>query len=327
MGATKLITKTKLLYGLIVVGGISVVMFSMRGSPRPPKPLTFEERVWRTDPLAVTCLQKDALTSALLVARRAPPLPPTVQGGCPPTRFLDPPRTRDDVGALLRKLNLTIGIEVGTQNGLFTRSLLETWQTAEVYIQVDVWQKQQSTYRDTANVEDDLQQRRQRWSCSNGLDMQAAGFVKSLVQCQGTSTECAGYLPDDSLDFVYVDARHDRKGVLDDMKVYWPKLRDGGVMSGHDYLFSGEDAWKGGLVTFQPVDMEQASNDYRINFDGTVDHTGQVVRGAVNDFFSGVAEESPEELKRCPRQPVVTYREAGTVPVYSGSPPTWVVRK
>ena len=41
---------------------------------------------------------------------------------------------------------------------------------------------------------------------------------------------------DCSFEYVYVDAVHDYEGALADMIDYWPKLKPGGVMAGHDYL-------------------------------------------------------------------------------------------
>lgn len=34
-----------------------------------------------------------------------------------------------------------------------------------------------------------------------------------------------------TMDFIYVDARHDYCGVKEDMELYWPKLRDGGIIA------------------------------------------------------------------------------------------------
>ena len=51
----------------------------------------------------------------------------------------------------------------------------------------------------------------------------------------------------------------------------------------------------------------------RLNFDGSVDISGRVVKGAVDDFFGGLSIApyvSPPELQRCPRQVSVTYRES-----------------
>ena len=41
---------------------------------------------------------------------------------------------------------------------------------------------------------------------------------------------------DGSLDWVYIDGRHDYEGVLEDIQVWLPKAHQGGVLAGHDYL-------------------------------------------------------------------------------------------
>lgn len=41
--------------------------------------------------------------------------------------------------------------------------------------------------------------------------------------------------PDRSLDFVYIDAVHTMESVLIDMTSWWPKVRAGGILAGHDF--------------------------------------------------------------------------------------------
>jgi hypothetical protein len=38
-----------------------------------------------------------------------------------------------------------------------------------------------------------------------------------------------------TLDFVYIDGDHSYEHVLLDMNLWWPKVRNGGVMAGHDF--------------------------------------------------------------------------------------------
>ena len=52
------------------------------------------------------------------------------------------------------------------------------------------------------------------------------------------STEAAGTFEDEALDWVYIDARHDYISVLEDMNAWWPKVKPGGLFSGHDYCAS-----------------------------------------------------------------------------------------
>ena len=40
----------------------------------------------------------------------------------------------------------------------------------------------------------------------------------------------------DSLDFIYIDANHSYTACKEDLELWWPKLRKGGIFAGHDYL-------------------------------------------------------------------------------------------
>ena len=50
------------------------------------------------------------------------------------------------------------------------------------------------------------------------------------------SVEAAATLADSSLDYVYIDARHDYSGVMEDLRAWYPKLRAGGLLAGHDFI-------------------------------------------------------------------------------------------
>jgi hypothetical protein len=40
---------------------------------------------------------------------------------------------------------------------------------------------------------------------------------------------------DDIFDFIYIDGNHDYEPVKEDLALWWPKLRKGGIFSGHDF--------------------------------------------------------------------------------------------
>ena len=44
----------------------------------------------------------------------------------------------------------------------------------------------------------------------------------------------------ESLDFVYLDARHDFCAMIEDLEAYWPLVAPGGILAGHDYMTSPE---------------------------------------------------------------------------------------
>ena len=49
------------------------------------------------------------------------------------------------------------------------------------------------------------------------------------------SIEAAKDIEDKSLDLVFIDADHSYESVLQDIKAWLPKVRKGGILSGHDY--------------------------------------------------------------------------------------------
>ena len=53
------------------------------------------------------------------------------------------------------------------------------------------------------------------------------------------SVKAASLYNDSSLDFVYIDASHEYIDVRDDILAWYPKVKDGGVLAGHDYNLLG----------------------------------------------------------------------------------------
>jgi len=85
-------------------------------------------------------------------------------------------------------------------------------------------------FGDQANRDDQTQERFYR-------EAQAAlsRYENKTVFIRDFSTEAAKQIPDGSLDYVYIDARHDFCSVYQDLTTYWRKVRDEGIMAGHDY--------------------------------------------------------------------------------------------
>ncbi len=50
-----------------------------------------------------------------------------------------------------------------------------------------------------------------------------------------SSLEASSKVPDKSLDLVFIDADHSFDTVIEDITVWLPKIREGGIISGHDY--------------------------------------------------------------------------------------------
>ena len=52
---------------------------------------------------------------------------------------------------------------------------------------------------------------------------------------QASSIEYADTVENNSIDFVYIDAEHDYDSVKQDLSVWFPKVKIGGFLAGHDY--------------------------------------------------------------------------------------------
>jgi hypothetical protein len=215
---------------------------------------------------------------------------------CHPTVFIPTMRIRDDLGDILRITNKRVGAELGVQLGNFANNLMRRWKKVDEYVMVDLWGHQEH-YLDSANVDNKEQDHRYKSSLSIGNQLVKEGILGKLSVCRNFTTSCATKYPDNYFDFIYVDARHDYKGVLEDLRAWWPKLKMGGIFAGHDYTEQSEP---------YGADCPQSTNqDWTHNFDGTVDETKRVTKGAIDDFFS----DRFGDMKGCPRQVTVSYRE------------------
>lgn len=127
------------------------------------------------------------------------------------------------------------GIEVGVRNGEHSKHILKFWKGKKLHM-CDPWEHQDETlYKDISNREQSHQD-------SLFLDLQT--FMKSYYPDRFElhrmySVDAAKKFPNESLDFIYLDARHDYDGIKEDMLAWWPKLKTGGVFAGHDFVPDG----------------------------------------------------------------------------------------
>jgi Methyltransferase domain len=134
-------------------------------------------------------------------------------------------------GLLDRRGLLGCAVEVGVKAGAFSERLLQDWHGRHL-ISVDPWSAAHGEdYDNLDNVPQEVH---------DGFHAEAvarlARFGERSSIWRSTGAEAAARIPHHCLDFVYLDARHDRPSVELDLADWYPKLRPGAVMAGHDYI-------------------------------------------------------------------------------------------
>jgi predicted O-methyltransferase YrrM len=60
-------------------------------------------------------------------------------------------------------------------------------------------------------------------------------IFKNVTQIKSSGNDAVKQFKDKSIDCVYIDAMHEYKPVIEDIRAWTPKVAIGGVISGHDY--------------------------------------------------------------------------------------------
>jgi hypothetical protein len=123
------------------------------------------------------------------------------------------------------------GIEIGVQLGIFAKHILRSCDNLKLYL-LDCWDQQSnSTYEDVANLDNHTQAQYMINTISNTLES-----FQNVRIIKGYSDEFVDLFKDNFFDFVYVDANHAYDAVKNDLTKWFPKLKKGGLFSGHDYI-------------------------------------------------------------------------------------------
>lgn len=120
------------------------------------------------------------------------------------------------------------GIEVGTFKGELSIEVLKMWD-GTLYM-LDVWRPLGDEYVDSSN----------HANFEQGVFRDAMNNIQGLedrgVMIRATSEVGANIFADESLDFAYIDANHAYAFVKQDIALWWPKVKKGGWLCGHDYI-------------------------------------------------------------------------------------------
>jgi Methyltransferase domain len=139
---------------------------------------------------------------------------------------------RNELPLLLNARGLLgTAVEVGVKQGRFSEHILEQWE-GERLISIDPWKAAPSgEYVDVSNVDQETHDIFYERTLAR-----LSRFGDRSEVWRLTSQEASARIDRHSLDFVYIDARHDYEWVKEDLGLWFDKVRPGGIVAGHDYL-------------------------------------------------------------------------------------------
>ncbi len=120
-------------------------------------------------------------------------------------------------------------VEIGVAGGHFSKQILKTWGSLKHLWLVDAWQHFPEGYSDACNLPQQIQEERFQQVLKDFMD------EKKVVVARALSVSAAAMFQPEIFDFIYLDANHSTKAVREDLEHWWPKLKPGGIIAGHDY--------------------------------------------------------------------------------------------
>jgi SAM-dependent methyltransferase len=148
----------------------------------------------------------------------------------PAMKFNSPLRRWDVLASLIEANNFGTFVEVGCKEGRLTGALLKQFPALKV-VAIDPWRPFPDRSGEGAETYEDWdfgKIEREFWQ-------NVEGHMGRLEMLRSTSLEAAAKLADQKFDLVFLDAGHDHQSVLEDIDAWWPLVRDGGFLCGHDY--------------------------------------------------------------------------------------------
>jgi FkbM family methyltransferase len=176
---------------------------------------------------------------------------------------------RDKLPEFLTNLGLVNkGVELGTFKGGYSRKIVSNWP-GKLYM-VDVWRPLSiEEYDDASNHQNHIDAYSEAMSEIKGYEDRAF-----MLRMKGIYA--SELFEDNSLDFVYIDANHTYEGVKEDIKYWYPKVKPGGLLLGHDYI--PNDMYNDDRKDL-PIYLYANNNPDEVNYAGMFG-----VNPAVNEF-------------------------------------------
>jgi len=133
----------------------------------------------------------------------------------------------------------TVGAEIGVWTGDLSCSILSYMKPEKLYL-IDSWAVYPDYIKELKSrnfngeyLEQDRWDNMYRVVCDRYENNKLVNVIRNM------SSDAAEKFNNEELDWVYIDASHIEKYVYKDLFAWWPKIKSGGTLCGHDFLFPG----------------------------------------------------------------------------------------
>lgn len=141
--------------------------------------------------------------------------------------FIIPDSSRNDLPEFFKEQGFKTGAEIGVYKGDFTRRFCEAG--LKMYA-IDPW----TVYGEFGLAEQALLESYYEVTVKKLQPYKNATIIRK------SSMDALSDIPDQSLDFVYIDGDHRFKYVADDISEWSKKVKPTGLICGHDYIYPDE---------------------------------------------------------------------------------------
>lgn len=149
-----------------------------------------------------------------------------------------------------------VGAEIGVCGGEHSLSLLKTLKPARLYC-IDPYSMYQSYDEGRIHYGQDQAPLDETEVKARNL---LSEYEKEVVWIRKLSADAIGDIPE-MLDFVYIDGNHAEEFVAEDIAKYWPLVKSGGVIGGHDF-YNGFQSEHDGVIN--AVTKFSVQNDLKL---------------------------------------------------------------
>jgi predicted O-methyltransferase YrrM len=140
--------------------------------------------------------------------------------------YQSPLRRWEVLAGLAQQMNAKTFVEVGCKEGRTTGFMLANLPDIRV-IAIDPWAP-------IANADEDYKD----WDFAQierDFWQNVGEHKRRAVMHRATSLDAVKHFTRNSIDIAFIDAGHDYENALADIKAWWPLVREGGYLCGHDY--------------------------------------------------------------------------------------------